>query len=138
MKKLSAFILILSVIITVFSACSDNDNSEVSRPTTPTTTMGEIANSYVHQQHGIDKTVIYETDNKETLKLEVYDEKGNLKRTEEYLYDKYGSLYGYSYYNKDGVSIGQYLFAGEKTGYFSEDGTALSENDFLKRFDALS
>ena len=134
MKKLSAFILILAVIITVFTACSGKD--EPVTTTQPTTIMGEVARSYVNQ-YGEGKTVVYETDKKETLKLDICDKDGNLKYTEEYLYDSYGAVFGYSYYDKNGEFVAQYLFAGEKIGYFYEDGTAMSENEFAQRMDNL-
>lgn len=135
MKKLSAFILILSVMITVFTACSGKEEPETI--TRSTTVMGEVARSYINQ-NSEGKTVVYETDKKETLKLDVYDSKGNMKYTEEYLYNSYGELYGYSYYDKNKIFIAQYLFAGEKIGYFYEDGTVMHENEFSKRMDALS
>ncbi len=134
MKKLSVFILIFTVVITVFTACSSK--SEAPRPTTPTTKMGEIATSYINQS-AEGKTVVYETSNRETLKLDVCDPDGNLKYTEEYLYDQYGSVYGYTYYNKDGVFVASYLFAGEKTGYFNEDGSPMHENEFAQKMDAI-
>ena len=134
MKKLSVFILIFTVVITVFTACSSK--SEAPRPTTPTTKMGEIATSYINQS-AEGKTVVYETSNRETLKLDICDQDGNLKYTEEYLYDQYGSVYGYTYYNKDGVFVASYLFAGEKTGYFNEDGSPMHENEFAQKMDAI-
>lgn len=134
MKKLSVFILIFTVVITVFTACSSK--SEAPRPTTPTTKMGEIATSYINQS-AEGKTVVYETSNRETLKLDVCDPDGNLKYTEEYLYDQYGSVYGYTYYNKDGVFVASYLFAGEKTGYFNEDGSPMHENEFAQKMDVI-
>lgn len=134
MKRLSAFILVLSVIITVFTACSDKKEPETT--TIPTTVMGEVARSYVNQ-YGEGKTVVFETDKKETLKLDNYDKDGNLKYTEEYLYDPYGAVYGYSYYDKSGTFVAKYLFAGEKVGYFYEDGSAMTENEFSQRMDRL-
>ena len=134
MKKLSAFILIFTVVITVFTACSSKP--EAPSPTTPTTKMGEIATSYINQS-AEGKIVVYETSTRETLKLDVCDPDGNLKYTEEYLYDQYGSVYGYTYYNKDGKFVASYLFAGEKTGYFNEDGSPMHENEFAQKMDAI-
>lgn len=134
MRKLSVFILLIAVVITAFSACSGDEETETT--TQPTTVMGEAATSYINE-NAEGKTVVYETDKKETLKLDIYDKNGNLKYTEEYLYDPYGEVYGYSYYNKSGAFVAQYLFKGEKTGFFFEDGTAMTEAEFSQRMDSL-
>ena len=135
MKKLSVFILFFAVALTVFTACEKKDDP-APRPTTPTTKMGEVATSYINQS-GEGKTVVYETAKGETLKLDICAPDGSLKYTEEYLYDQYGMIYGYSYYNKDGEFVASYLFAGEKSGYFYEDGTPMHENEFAQKMDAI-
>ena len=135
MKKLSAFILIFAVVLTVLTACEKN-NDPAPSPTTLTTQMGEIATSYIHQI-GEGKTVVYETANRETLKLDILDSDGKLKYTEEYLYNQYAVVYGYTYYDKDGRFVASYLFSGEKTGYFNEDGTPMHENEFAQKMDAI-
>ena len=133
MKKLSAFILIFAVVLAVFTSCGKKSDPE---PQTTTTVMGEVATSYINQS-AEGKTVVYETADGETRKLDVCDPDGTLKYTEEYLYDQYGSVYGYTYYNKDGAFVASYLFAGEKTGYFNEDGTPMRENEFAQKMEAI-
>ncbi len=134
MKKISVFIIIFAVAITMFVACADKTEENLTTPTT--TQLGEIATSYINQS-GEGKTIVYETDKRETIRLDICNADGSLKYTEEYLYDQYGSVYGYTYYNKDGVFVASYLFAGENVGYFGKDGTPMSENEFAQKMEAI-
>ena len=135
MKKLSAVILVFAVVLSAFTACSGKNDS-ASPPEISTTIMDEVATSYINQS-AEGKTVVYETSNRETLRLDICNPDGSLKYTEEYLYDQFGSVYGYTYYNKDGVFVASYLFAGEKTGYFNEDGSPMHENEFSQKMDVI-
>lgn len=134
MKKVCLVVILLSISIALFSACSKAGDQETT--SLSTTVMGEVAKSYFNQ-YDEGKTIVYETDNRETLKLEHYDKSGALKYIECYLYDDYGSLYGYSYYDKDQKFVARYLFAGEKIGYFFEDDTFMNENEFSRRMNDL-
>lgn len=134
MKKVCLVVILLSISIALFSACSKAGDQETT--SLSTTVMGEVAKSYFNQ-YDEGKTIVYETDNRETLKLEHYDKSGALKYIEHYLYDDYGSLYGYSYYDKDQKFVARYLFAGEKIGYFFEDDTFMNENEFSRRMNDL-
>lgn len=133
MKKLSVLILTFAVIFTVFSACSDKNESETA--TTSTTVIGKVENSYVHYE-GIGKTMVYETADKQPVKLEIYGDDGKIKYIEEYIYDNQASICGYNYYTAEGDFAARYLI-GEKQGYYYEDGSVMEESVFSQKMNAL-
>ncbi len=135
MKKKMIVLSVFVMLLAFFTACSDKKNEEETT-TVSTTVMGDVANSYIHIQ-GEGQTVVYETDKKETLKMDIYDKDGNLKYTEEYLYDEYGEVYGYAYYDKDSKFVAKYISKGENRGFFNQDDTVMSEAEFSKKMDAI-
>ena len=71
------------------------------------------------------------------FKMEYFDKDGALKFTEEYIYNEYGDLIGYSYYDKDGKFAAKYISSGEDEGFYYQDGKAMSEEEFSVRMEAI-
>lgn len=133
MNRIITIISIFILVSVVFCACGDNEQT-VSRTTTAP--LSEIATSLV-KSNKEGKTVIYETDKRETVRMDIFDNKGNLKYTEEYLYNENEEICGFVYYDKNGNFSAKYISIGENPGYYYQDDTVMQEDEFSKRIKAL-
>lgn len=124
MKRLTAFIVVFSLILFTFCACSKKDKFE----------LGEEA-TVTQIQNGNKKEQAHLTDNGYVNKMDHFDSKGNPVYSEEYVYDDEGSVTDYIYRDNDGNFLARYNPATSK--FFNENKKEITENDFMKMLDEL-
>ena len=138
MKKLIVILSLVVLSLSVLCACSRSGDSEqgTTAATRPTTVIGEAVKTTAVSS-GESKNIAYMTDDNMTVKMEYLDKDGSLKFTEEYLYNEYGDLIGYTYYDKDGKFAAKYISSGDDEGFYYQDGKAMSEEEFSVRMEAI-
>lgn len=138
MKKLIVILSLAIMSVSVLCACSRSGADEQGTTTSarPTTVIGEAVKTTAVNS-GETKNVAYMTDDNMTVKMEYLDKDGSLKFTEEYLYNEYGDLIGYIYYDKDGKFAAKYISSGEDEGFYYQDGKEMSEEEFSVRMEAI-
>lgn len=137
MKKLIVILSLAVLLLSALCACSRSGDTQAESTTSrPTTVIGEAVKTTAVNS-GESKNIAYMTDDNVTVKMEYFDKDGALKFTEEYLYDEYGDLQGYIYYDKDGKFAAKYISSGDNEGFYYQDGKVMSEAEFSVRMDAI-
>lgn len=136
-KKLIVILSLTVLSLSVLCACSRSGDSQADTTTSrPTTVIGEAVKTTAVAS-GESENIAYMTDDNVTVKMEYLDKDGALKFTEEYIYNEYGDLIGYTYYDKDGKFAAKYISSGDDEGFYYQDGNAMSEEEFSVRMEAI-
>ncbi len=139
MKKYLLILFSFMLVTGIFTSCSEKSDKpdETGNSSTSMTFETYKAVTSHMRQDADDKTLYYESDSGESVKIQILDNKGNLKYTEESLYSSDGSIIGYNYYDNKNNPVARYIIHGDNQGYYYYDGTPMSESEFAKRMDLL-
>ena len=102
MKKYLYIIAAALICTVLLASCGTKDKSDTpTEPLQTTTKVGEaVKTTQVDSAGG--ENVAHLTDDGLTVKMDYYDEDGDKKFTEEYIYDDYAQVICYNYYDADG------------------------------------
>lgn len=137
MKKYLYIIAAALICTVLLTSCGTKDKSDTpTEPLQTTTKVGEaVKTTQVDSAGG--ENVAHLTDDGLTVKMDYYDEDGDKKFTEEYIYDDYAQVIGYNYYDADGGFVARYIVSGEKQGSYYSDGSSMSDKDFTERMEKI-
>ena len=137
MKKYLYIIAAALICTVLLASCGAKDKSDTpTEPLQTTTKVGEAVKTTQIDSAG-GENVAHLTDDGLTVKMDYYDEDGDKKFTEEYIYDDYAQVIGYNYYDADGGFVARYIVSGENQGSYYSDGSAMSDKDFTERMEKI-
>lgn len=131
MKKILYILCAVMIIAVCFSACRKKDDKSSAENTSVSTepfTVGTEVTS-ITGNDGENKNVAHRDEDGNDLMIDHYDSKGKIDYYEEPVYDSFGSVERYNYYDKDKNLIAA---SGSANKFYDKDGKEISENDFVK------